>query len=122
MEACRLSRAALAGLLARVVILGEKPSVPEECVGKLLRLADANRAGLEAARRLGVEDRSGAQRLAGVSRLLAKVVESLRGLSFAVHKLTTDPLTRSTCINLPKAIMSKHGLKTLRSKLTRETY
>ncbi len=39
-----------------------------------------------------------------------------------IHKLTKDPLTRSTCVNLPKVITSKHSLKTLKSKLTRETY
>jgi len=39
-----------------------------------------------------------------------------------VQKVSRDPLTRSTCKNLIKTLGTKRGIKSLNSKLTRESY
>lgn len=39
-----------------------------------------------------------------------------------VQKVLRDPLTRSTCKNLIKSLGTKRGIKSLNSKLTRESY
>jgi len=38
------------------------------------------------------------------------------------QKFLRDPLTRSTCKNLIKTLLTKRGIKSLKSKLTRESY